>query len=56
MSDWTKVEKEREDWEKEDKTDFGWFMHGWFYDWFNRTLWKIVNKVKEDWTKIKRSD
>lgn len=54
MSDWTKVEKEREDWEKEDKTDFGWFMHGWFYDWFSRTLWRIINKVKEDFTKISK--
>ena len=52
MSDWTKVEKEKEDWTLEDKSDFGWFQHGWFYDWFSRMLWKVVEKTKESWTKI----
>ena len=54
MADWTKVEKDKEDWEKEDKSDFGWFTHGWFYDWFSANLWKAVEKAKETWTKIER--
>ena len=54
MSDWNKVEKEKEDWELEDRTDFGWFVSGWFFDWFKGTLWRIVNKAKENWTKIKK--
>ena len=49
---WTKVEKDKEDWELEDKSDFGWFQHGWFFDWFSNTLWKPVVKTVSDWTKI----
>lgn len=49
---WSKVEKEREDWTLEDKSDFGWFQHGWFYDWFGRSLWKIIDKVRAEFTKI----
>ena len=49
---WTKVEKDKEDWELEDKSDFGWFQHGWFYDWFSNTLWKPVVKTVSDWTKV----
>lgn len=52
MSDWTKVEKEKEDWTLEDRTDFGWFQHGWFYDWFRGVLWRMVNRTKENWNRI----
>ena len=54
MSDWNKVEKEKEDWELEDRTDFGWFASGWFYDWFRGIIWTIINKVKGDFIKINK--
>jgi len=52
MADWTKVDKEKEDWEKEDKSDFGWFTHGFFYDWFSGNLWKKVAKTVKSWAKV----
>jgi len=49
---WTKVEKDKEDWELEDKSDFGWFTSGWFYSWFSSNLWRKITKVTDDWTKV----
>jgi len=54
MSDWTKIEKEKEDWELEDRTEFGWFVSGWFYSWFRENLWKKATKTIDNWTKINK--
>ena len=54
MSNWNKVEKEKEDWDLEDRTDFGWFVTGWFYDWFRGVIWEIVNKTKGNWNRISK--
>jgi len=53
---WTKVDREKEDWNKVDKTE-GWFKTGWFFDWFGKAFdWEKVEKEKEDWNKVDRSD
>ena len=57
MSDWTKIEKGKEDWNRVDRTDVGWFKGGWFFDWFGRTLrevWTKVERKKEDWNRVNR--
>ena len=53
MSDWNKVEREKTESTKVDRTDRGWF-HGWFSDWFSGILWKIVKREIGNWNKITR--
>lgn len=53
MSDWTKVNREKTDSTKVDRTDYGWFVSGWFTNWFAKP-WKKVIKTIEDWTKVNR--
>ena len=57
MSDWTKVEKEKEDWDKVDRTEKGWLSGPWFFDWFSgvfRGIWNKVDKEKGDWNKVNK--
>jgi len=48
---WTKINKEKENWDKKIRTDWGWFISGWFTNWFAKP-WKEVIKLIEDWTKV----
>jgi len=42
---WIKVEKEKEDWTKVDKTEKGWLSGPWFFDWLSGAFRGIWNKV-----------
>jgi len=53
MSDWTKVNREKTESTKVDRTDYGWFISGWFRNWFGE-VWKKVNREKEDWNKVNK--
>jgi len=52
---WNKVEKEKEDWNRVDKTDVGWLVNGWLiYGWLLSSLWGIVSKLSNGWEKVNK--
>ena len=55
MTEWTKVEKEKTEYTKVDRTERGWLSGPWFFDWFSgafRGIWIKINKEIGDWIKV----
>ena len=56
---WEKVNREKTNWEKVDKTEKGWFVTPWFFDWFSGVFldkWEKVNREKTNWEKVIKED
>jgi len=54
---WTKVEKEKTESTKVDRTEKGWLSGPWFFDWFTgafKGIWIKVNKEKGDFSKVNK--
>lgn len=49
--DWTKVNREEGDPTKVDRTKYGWFVSGWFTNWFAEAWGKICKEIR-DWNKV----
>jgi len=57
MSNWEKVEREKTEYTKVDRTEKGWFGGPWFFDWFSgvfKGIWIKVNKEISGWNKVTR--
>lgn len=54
MSTYTKVEKETATYTKIDKNQRGWFIQGWFTNWFAGEIYRKVEKIISEYTKINK--
>ena len=57
MSNWEKVEREKTEYTKVDRTEKGWLSGPWFFDWFSgvfKGIWIKVNKEISGWNKVTR--
>lgn len=55
MSEYTKIEKETSNYTKSDKkgTEKGWFILGWFLDWFSKLgIYQKIEKSISTYTKV----
>ena len=47
---WTEISKEKEDWTDKGKSELGWLINGWLFDY--ESLFGEISKLTSNWDEI----